>query len=121
MKFIKSLGLGAVALIVAAPAAQAHAYLTHAVPGAGAVVSVAPREILLSYTEGLEVAFCRVTVQGPDGASVASAKPQPVPGHEDEMAVAVKITAPGTYRVVWHAVSVDTHHTHGAFRFTFQP
>jgi copper resistance protein C len=26
--------------------------------------------------------------------------------------------SPGAYRVHWHAVSVDTHHTQGTFEFT---
>jgi methionine-rich copper-binding protein CopC len=34
------------------------------------------------------------------------------------MTVAVPTLAPGTYRVVWNAVAVDTHHTSGSFKFT---
>jgi methionine-rich copper-binding protein CopC len=101
--------------------AHAHAFLTHATPGVGDVVASAPKQVILSYTEGLEVPFCSVTVQAPDGSFVQTGKAEPVPGQAAEMAVGVKISAPGAYKVVWHAVSVDTHHTQGAFSFTYQP
>jgi methionine-rich copper-binding protein CopC len=29
--------------------------------------------------------------------------------------------APGTYRVMWRVISVDTHQTEGAFTFTIGP
>ncbi len=32
-----------------------------------------------------------------------------------------KAFAPGAYTVHWQAVSVDTHHTQGDFRFTVKP
>jgi hypothetical protein len=28
---------------------------------------------------------------------------------------------PGVYKVIWHAVSVDTHKTQGSFQFTVKP
>ncbi|HQT47797.1 MAG TPA: copper resistance protein CopC, partial [Acidocella sp.] len=77
-----------------------------------------PSNLLLTYTEGLETHFCTVTVTGAGGKAVQTAKPRPVPGHENEMTVPLHITASGKYTVIWHAVSVDTHHTHGSFSFT---
>jgi len=109
-------------LILLSPAAAfAHAFLKTAVPGVGAVVAQAPSQLLLTYTEGLEVRFCTVTVQGPGGAAVQAGKPQAVAGHENEMTVPVHITAPGKYTVTWHALSVDTHKTEGRFSFTITP
>jgi methionine-rich copper-binding protein CopC len=35
--------------------------------------------------------------------------------------VPLKALRPGTYRVSWHAVSIDTHRTEGAFTFTVKP
>ena len=35
--------------------------------------------------------------------------------------VGVKPLAPGQYKVSWHVVSVDTHHTHGDFTFIVAP
>ena len=109
-------------LAVLAPVpAFAHAFLKSAEPSVGAVVAAPPAQLLLTYTEGLEVPFCTVTVAGPDGAQVQTAKPQPVPGHENELAVPVHITSPGKYVVTWHALSQDTHKTQGSFSFTVSP
>ena len=104
-------------LLGTAPA-YAHAFLKSAEPGVGSVVSAPPAQLLLTYTEELAVPFCTVTIKGPDGAEVQTAKPQPMPGHEDEMSVPLHITAPGKYTVTWHALSQDTHKTQGSFSFT---
>ena len=39
------------------------------------------------------------------------------PGHSDELQVGLKALPPGTYKVSWHVVSVDTHPTEGSFTF----
>lgn len=108
------------ALLAPLPAC-AHAFLKHAEPAVGATLATPPASVLMFYTEGLEVPFCTVIVQGPDGKAVQTAKPQAVPGHANEMSVPVHITTPGKYIVIWHAVSVDTHHTQGSFAFTIAP
>jgi methionine-rich copper-binding protein CopC len=108
------------AILMPAPA-FAHAFLKSAEPGVGAVISTPPTQLLLTYTEGLELPFCTVTVVGPGGARVQTAKPLPVPGHENELAVPVHITAPGKYTVTWHVLSQDAHKTRGSFSFTFSP
>jgi methionine-rich copper-binding protein CopC len=103
------------AALVAANAAQAHAFLDHASPLVGSTVAAAPRELALTFTQNLEAAFSTVTVTGPNGARVDSGKAQ-VSGNT--MRVGLKAAGPGTYRVRWHVLSVDTHTTQG--RFTFQ-
>ncbi|HTJ88633.1 MAG TPA: copper resistance protein CopC [Acidocella sp.] len=97
--------------------AFAHAFLVKAEPAVGSTVSTAPAQLLMTYTEGLEVPFCAVTVTSVSG-TIVNGKPHAVPGHNNEMSVPLHITAPGTYRVTWHAVAVDTHHTQGSFEFT---
>jgi methionine-rich copper-binding protein CopC len=39
----------------------------------------------------------------------------------NRMSVTLKPLAPGTYKVTWHAVSVDTHRTQGSYEFTVKP
>jgi methionine-rich copper-binding protein CopC len=113
--------LAAALLLTLGPApALAHAFLAHASPSVGSVLASAPPALLLSYTEGVEVPFCKVTVTDDAGKNVAG-PPQPVPGHADEISVPLRITAPGKYLVTWHAVSVDTHRTEGSFAFTVAP
>jgi copper resistance protein C len=100
--------------------AFAHAFLVKAEPAVGSTVATAPARLLMTYTEGLEVPFCSVTVKSTAG-TIVNGKPQTVPGHNNEMSVPLHITAPGTYHVTWHAVAVDTHHTQGRFTFTVSP
>lgn len=99
---------------LAAPAADAHAFLDHATPLVGSTVAVAPRQLSLSFTQDLEPAFSTVEVTGPNGARVDQGKPQ-IGGNT--MRVGLKGAGPGSYRVHWHALSVDTHTTQGSFTF----
>jgi len=103
--------------LLTAPHAFAHAFLKHAEPAVGSAVAILPGALVLTFTESLEVPFCKVKVTGPNGATAGDA-PQTVPGHPDEIAIPLTRLGPGTYKVIWHAVSVDTHHTQGQFSFT---
>ena len=108
----------AAALAALTAQASAHAMLMHASPGAGAELSAAPRMVVLDYSEGLEPALSAATVSDAAGHDV-TAKPSSAKG--TEMTVALKPLAAGTYRVSWHAISVDTHHTAGSYSFTIKP
>jgi copper resistance protein C len=95
--------------------AQAHAFLDHASPLVGSTVRAAPHEVSLSFTQNLEAAFSSVQVTDTHGARVDQGKAQ-VSGNT--MRIGLKALGPGTYRVHWHALSVDTHTTEGSFSFT---
>jgi copper resistance protein C len=99
---------------LAITSAQAHAFLDHASPLVGSTVRTAPREVVLSYTQNLEAAFSTVEVTDASGARVDQGKPQ-VSG--STMRVGLKSIGPGSYRVRWHVLSVDTHTTEGSFTF----
>jgi len=98
--------------------AFAHAFLVKSDPPVGATLATAPKFLVLTFTEGLELPFCTVAVTDSMGMDDAAGKPQPIPGHPDEMSVPLNITMPGKILVSWHAVSVDTHKTQGSFSFT---
>jgi methionine-rich copper-binding protein CopC len=100
---------------LATTAAQAHAFLDHASPLVGSTVPSAPHEVVLTFTQNLEASFSTVTVTGPGGARVDAGKPQ-VSGNT--MSIGLTGSAPGAYKVHWHALSVDTHTTEGSFTFT---
>ena len=103
-------------LIPLAPvAAQAHAFLDHASPLVGSTVPAAPHEVVLTFTQNLEAAFSTAQVTDSSGARVDQGKAQ-VSGNS--MTVGLKSLGPGSYKVHWHALSVDTHTTEGAFTFT---
>ena len=101
-------------LALGAVQARAHAFLDHASPLVGSTVRNAPREVVLWFTENLEPAFSGVTVQNAAGARVDRGKTS-VSGNQ--MRVSLGALTPGTYRVKWRAVSVDTHATEGDFTF----
>jgi methionine-rich copper-binding protein CopC len=100
--------------IAAASAAHGHASLERASPLAGSTVSDAPKEIVLTFSEKLEPAFSRIIVTDAGGAQVSDSKAQ-VDGNS--MRVGLKSLAPGSYKVSWRAVSVDTHAMQGSFVF----
>jgi copper resistance protein C len=116
---------GAIALslvLVSAPsAAFAHAKLEKATPAAGATVPP-PSEIRLTFSEAVEPRFSGVTLTGPGGAKAPLGAPK-VEGNDQRVLIApiAKTLGAGAYTVRWHAVSVDTHHTEGAFQFTVKP
>jgi copper resistance protein C len=92
----------------------AMAFLDHATPLVGSTVSAAPHEVSLSFTQNLEPAFSSVTVTDASGAQVSQGKAQ-ISGNT--MRVGLKALGPGSYRVRWHALSVDAHTTEGSFTF----
>ena len=96
-------------------AAQAHAFLDHASPLVGSTVPSAPRELSLTFTQNLEAAFSSVQVTDANGARVDQGKAA-ISG--STMRVGLKSLSPGTYRVRWRVLSVDTHKTEGSFTFT---
>ena len=100
--------------VSASTAAYAHAFLDHAEPRVGSTVPTAPRELVLSYTQNLEPAFSSVEVTDANGARVDLGKPKISAG---TMRVGLKQLAPGSYRVRWKVLSVDTHTTEGSFTF----
>jgi copper resistance protein C len=99
-----------------APAAQAHAFLDHAVPAVGSTAPP-PRQVRLWFTEAVEPAFSTVTVTNAAGDRVSEGKIA-IDSHDpQELHVRVRPLKPGVYQVQWHVISVDTHRTQGKFSF----
>jgi methionine-rich copper-binding protein CopC len=94
--------------------AHAHAMLSSASPSVGSSVGAAPRQVTLTFTQGLEPSFSSIQVTDSKGARVDTGKAQ-VSG--STVSVGLKALSPGTYRVNWHVLSVDTHKTQGSFSF----
>ncbi len=104
--------------LTAGAAAEAHAFLDHAEPRVGSTVPSAPREVSLSFTQNVEPAFSSVEVSDASGTRVDLGKPSI---SASVMRVGLKSLPPGTYRVRWHVLSVDTHTTEGSFSFHVGP
>ena len=87
-------------------------------PAVGSTVSAAPTQVTITFTEGVEPAFSKLVVQDASGASVNAGPIHRVGTDTYQLAAPLKKVGAGTYKVIWHAVSVDTHKTSGTFTFT---
>ena len=109
----------AAVLALLSQAAAAHAFLEHASPRVGDTVHGAPAEVKAWFTEELEPAFSTLRVLDKDGKQVDRKDTQVQ--DRTVMRVSLPPLPPGTYRVQWRALSVDTHVTEGDFTFTVAP
>jgi methionine-rich copper-binding protein CopC len=101
-------------------AARAHAFLDHADPRVGSTVKDAPRVVTIWFTEELEGAFSKIQVLDAHGREVDKKDSHVDAAHHAMMSVSLPALPPGDYKVVWHTVAIDTHHTSGMFPFTVQ-
>ena len=114
---MRKLLLALVSLLLSGAAAHAHAYLDHANPRVGSTVRAAPRVVTLSFTQRLEPSFSSAQVTNGSGARVdQGARVSGMQIH-----VSVRSLPPGSYRVHWRVLSVDTHTTEGTFSFEVVP
>jgi copper resistance protein C len=115
-RFIFVIAAMALLLLGAAPA-FAHAHLERATPAVGSTVAAAPKEVVLWFSQKLEPAFSTIEVRDAKGGAVQSGKAT-VGSDRTQLRVPLKTLGPGTYKVIWHVLSVDTHRTQGDFGFT---
>lgn len=115
---IRSVPWLALAVLLTASPAFAHAFLERADPPVGSEVTTPPHRIMLRFTEGIEPLFSTVEVRDANGATIAIGKPQTGPGNDRELLVALPDLHKGRYTVTWHVTSVDTHKTEGNFQFS---
>jgi methionine-rich copper-binding protein CopC len=112
--------LAAVLLLVVSisPPALAHAFPDHSVPAVGGTLAQSPAEVRIWFTQKLEPSFSTIEVLDASGARVDQGDTKVDAQDPTLLRVSVKPLAAGTYNVVWHVVSVDTHTTEGNFSFT---
>jgi copper resistance protein C len=104
---------------VTATQAQAHAALERASPPVGSAVTEPPRQIALTFTEGVEPLFSTIELRNAQGLVISTGKPH-LTSINRQLVIELPALPPGEYTVVWHATSVDTHKTEGSFRFTIK-
>lgn len=97
--------------------AQAHAFIDHSDPAVGSAVPAAPKVVNIWFTQELEPAFSWIHVTDKSGAAVNDGPSFVDARNNQEMDIKLKPLPAGTYTVKWHALSVDTHTTHGDFTF----
>jgi hypothetical protein len=109
------------ALALLPVAAFAHAHLDHASPAAGSTVAQPPTEVSLWFTEALETKFSTIEVRDAQGRSVQAGPATLARDNTAQLRVPLKPLPPGTYKVIWRVLSVDTHRTEGDFTFRVGP
>jgi methionine-rich copper-binding protein CopC len=97
--------------------ARAHAFLDHASPSVGGSLPSPPGMVTLWFTQELEPAFSTITVVDQNGQRVDAGDVRVDAQDRMVMQVGLKPLPPGTYKVSWRALSVDTHTTQGTFTF----
>ncbi|EKZ6353098.1 CopC domain-containing protein YobA [Klebsiella aerogenes] len=99
--------------------AFAHAHLQQQIPAADSTVSVSPQALTLTFSEGVELSFCGVTLSGPQNKPVATGKLARSDGNKAQLTLPLnEPLAAGEYTVEWHVVSVDGHKTKGQYHFS---
>jgi methionine-rich copper-binding protein CopC len=101
--------------------ADAHAHLDHAAPAVGSTVQAAPKQVAIWFTEALEPKFSTIEVHDSKGAAMQAGPATLAPDNTAELRVPLKPLTAGTYKVIWHVLSVDTHRTQGDFTFRVGP
>ena len=101
--------------------AGAHAFLDHADPRVGRTVKTPPANVRIWFTEGLEPAFSSMQVVNEAGQRVDKADSQVDSSDRTLLRVSLPQLTPGTYKVIWRVLSVDSHVTEGDFTFRVAP
>jgi methionine-rich copper-binding protein CopC len=108
-------------LIAVTPAAAAaHGMLDRTEPRAGSSVKAPPGQVRLWFTGALEPAYSRVRVMDAAGKRIDLGDSTLDPANAALLRVSVPALGPGTYRVVWRVLSVDSHVTEGEFFFRIE-
>jgi methionine-rich copper-binding protein CopC/putative copper export protein/ABC-type branched-subunit amino acid transport system substrate-binding protein len=104
-------------LAVATPAV-AHPYLLSSDPASGAILTSAPSQLDISYTEGLDRSYCTVTLIAPNGRRIGTHQVTARQPTELSVVPNTVLTQRGTYAVNWTAVGDDGHTVIGNFGFS---
>jgi copper resistance protein C len=115
---VAALGAGLALLPVAV---LAHAHLDHASPAVGSTVAQPPKEVSLWFTEALEAKFSTIEVRDAQGRPMQAGPATLARDNTAQLRVPLKPLPPGTYKVIWRVLSVDTHRTQGDFTFRVGP
>src|SRR5207237_2211117 len=80
-------------------AAEAHAFLSQAVPPVGGAVSGSPPEIRITFTEAIEPAFSRIELTTADGQPIRAGPAVVDPRNSTQLVLTLPRLGPGRYRV----------------------
>jgi len=117
MKALSRLLFTAITLLVLIQGSWAHALVDHAEPAVGSQIHGAPTQVRIWFTEKLEPALSKIQVFDISGREIDKRDIKIDQSNGALLTVSLPELKPGKYKVVWRAVSVDTHVTTGNFTF----
>jgi copper transport protein len=102
-----------------APNSYAHPVYVKSTPQAFLAVGAPPRDVVVFFTESIELKYSTISVFGPDGSRVDNNDPHNVAGDPSSLGVSLKPGLPdGVYTVSTRVLSaVDGHVVDNAFTF----
>jgi hypothetical protein len=103
--------------VAQAPPAFAHAKLESSSPQANSVVSPAPAQVRLQFSDPLELPFSKIKLIDESGAVVTPSKVTADPANPKVLLAPVPALKAGAYRVQWSTVTRDGHKVKGEFSF----
>ena len=116
MKHLSMPAFAVLLTLASASSALAHAHLLSAIPAENKMAMPPPKELILKFSEELNIKFTSVQIIGPDKKPVEIASQALDP--KDEKVLDVELKAPlgdGKYTVIWKAFSQDGHKTNGSY------
>lgn len=116
MKALRTLTLLAAALC--SSAAMAHAVIKQSTPANGARLTVAPKEVTITFNEKVEKMFTSAVLKTAAGATIATDKATIDPANPAMVRLALPALQSGAYVVKWTAVGQDGHRRTGDIGFT---
>jgi copper resistance protein C len=117
MKPLAKLLLTACTLLLLIQGSWAHAFVDHTEPAVGSQIHAAPTQVKIWFTEKLEPALSKIQVFDTSGQQVDKRDVKIDQSDAALLTVSLPGLKTGKYKVVWRAVSVDTHVTTGNFTF----
>lgn len=97
----------------------AHAKLASTNPPAHAVLQASPNELVLTFSESIELGFSQFTIMNSKHHAIMTAKPSLDATNRNQVHIQLIQPLPAdVYEVQWRVLSVDGHKTHGSYDFT---
>ena len=114
--------VAALSLIAAAVRVEAHAFLVRAEPRVGSKVNKAPTEVRVWFSETVQASVSSIQVFDVSGKQVDKKDTHSDRANRTVLCVSlIPALMPGSYKVIWHVTSADTHVTSGNFHFQIVP
>jgi methionine-rich copper-binding protein CopC len=117
MKAITIFLFAACTLLLLIQGSWAHAFVDHTEPPVGSQIHSAPTQVKIWFTEKLEPTLSKIQVFDRSGGEVDKRDVKIDQSNGALLIVSLPELKQGKYKVVWRAVSVDTHVTTGNFTF----